>query len=180
MLIKDGHLYLDLKSENFRKSWTGAQIHARTAAGVTADNHLLLATIEGPHTLWDVAKFLHKLGAVDAMNLDGGGSTTMVVHGNTVTRNANSHQRHVASSIAVVDMRTAMQRNLNAQPTETAELPENVPVKEEAGEFPIQKSTQVEAPPAVAPEPEAPEELMQSPAQQPIKPPKKHLFGLFH
>ncbi|HEY9733428.1 MAG TPA: phosphodiester glycosidase family protein [Drouetiella sp.] len=181
MLIKDGHLYLDLKSENFRKSWTGAQIHARTAAGVTANNHLLLATIEGPHTLWDVAKFLHKLGAVDAMNLDGGGSTTMVVHGNTVTRNANSHQRHVASSIAVVDMRTAMQRNLNNMPTETAELPENVPVKEEAGEFPVQRQVRVEEPATVAPEaPEAPEDLMQSPVQQPIKPPKKHLFGLFH
>jgi hypothetical protein len=40
------------------------------------------------------------------MNLDGGGSTTMVVNGHTVTRNANSSQRRVASSIVVVDMRT--------------------------------------------------------------------------
>ncbi|MBS2001329.1 MAG: phosphodiester glycosidase family protein [Cyanobacteria bacterium SZAS LIN-5] len=178
MLIKDGNLFLDLKAENFRKGWTGAQIHARTAAGVTANNHLLLATIEGPHTLWDVAKFLHKLGAVDAMNLDGGGSTTMVVHGNTVTRNANSHQRHVASSIAVVDMRTAMQNNLNRVPPETAEPTETPPAKEETSEFPVQKPSQTEEPAAVMPE--APEDLMQSPAQQPIKPPKKHLFGLFH
>lgn len=177
MLIKDGRLFLDLKAENFRKGWTGAQIHARTAAGVTADNHLLLATIEGPHTLWDVAKFLHKLGAVDAMNLDGGGSTTMVVHGNTVTRNANSHQRHVASSIAVVDMRTAIQNNLNHLSTETAEPPEAPAIKQETTEFPVQLPAQPE-PAAIAPE--APEDLMQSPAQQPIKPPKKHLFGLFH
>jgi hypothetical protein len=106
MLIKDGELYLDLKAENFRKAWTGRQIHARTAAGVTADNHLLLVTIEGSHTLWDFAKFLRKMGAVDAMNLDGGGSTTMVVDGMTVTRNANSFQRRVASSLAVIDMRT--------------------------------------------------------------------------
>lgn len=180
MLIKDGRVFLDLKGENFRKSWTGAQIHARTAAGVTADNHLLLATIEGPHTLWDVAKFLHKLGAVNAMNLDGGGSTTMVVHGNTVTRNANSHQRHVASSIAVVDMRTAMQNannNTNPWPAETAESTDPTLTKEEGGEFPVQKLTPVEAPVMV--QPEAPEDLMQSPVQQPIKPPKKHLFGLF-
>ncbi|HEY9682372.1 MAG TPA: phosphodiester glycosidase family protein [Oculatellaceae cyanobacterium] len=105
MLVKDGSLFVDLKDENFRKAWTGSQIRARTAIGVTANNHLLLTTVEGPHTLWDVAKFLHNLGAVDAMNLDGGGSTTMVVHGNTVTRNANASQRRVASSIVVLDKR---------------------------------------------------------------------------
>lgn len=105
MLIKDGKLYVDLKDEKFRKGWTGSQIRARTVAGVTANNHLLLATIEGPHTLWDIAKFLAKLGAVDAMNLDGGGSTTMVVDGKTVTRNANAAQRRVASSLVVLDTR---------------------------------------------------------------------------
>jgi len=102
-LIKDGELYVDLNAEKFRKAWTGRQIKARTAAGVSGENHLLLATIEGPHTLWDFAKFLQKLGAVDAMNLDGGGSTTMVVNGVTVTRNANSYQRRVASSLAVIE-----------------------------------------------------------------------------
>ncbi|HEY9713451.1 MAG TPA: phosphodiester glycosidase family protein [Chroococcales cyanobacterium] len=103
MLIKDGRIFLDLKDENFRRGWTGAQIHARTAAGITAQNHLLLVTVEGPHTLWDLAKFLHALGATDAMNLDGGGSTTMVVNGRTVTRNASAAQRRVASSIIVLD-----------------------------------------------------------------------------
>lgn len=105
MLIRDGKLYLDLKDENFRRAWTGSQIKARTVAGVTANNHLLLATIEGPHTLWDIAKFLQKMGAVDALNLDGGGSTTMVINGSTVTRNANASQRRVASSLAVLDLR---------------------------------------------------------------------------
>lgn len=116
MLVKDGNIQIDLKGEHFRKGWTGAQIRARTAAGVTDQNHLILATIEGPHTLWDVAKFLKKLGCVDAMNLDGGGSTTMVVKGVTVTRNNNAHQRRVASSIAVFDERTAalLERNNNS------------------------------------------------------------------
>ncbi len=188
MLIKDGHLYLDLKAENFRKGWTGSQIRARTAAGVTADNHLLLVTIEGPHTLWDVAKFLHKLGAVDAMNLDGGGSTTMVVHGNTVTRNANSHQRHVASSIVVVDMRTAM-RNSSQQAIQATSASESGLMSETAppqGEFPIQVPSQPEAilspqPEAILTPAEAPADLMRPAAQEVIQPPKKHhLFGLFH
>ncbi len=101
-LIKNGQIYLDVADERFRGNWTGAGIRARTAVGVTNDNHLLLLTVEGPHTLWDVAKFLQQMGAVEAMNLDGGGSTTMVVNGATVTRNATSSQRHVASSLAVM------------------------------------------------------------------------------
>lgn len=104
-LIKDNQLYLDLKDQQFKRSWTSSSITARTAAGVTANNHLLLVTIEGPHTLWDMAKFLHKLGAVEAMNLDGGGSTTMVVNGVTVTKNGNSYQRRVASALAIVAAR---------------------------------------------------------------------------
>jgi exopolysaccharide biosynthesis protein len=101
LLIRDGQVFLDLKDERFCKSWTGSHIRARTAAGVTADHHLLLVTIEGPHTLWDLAKFLQKMGAVDALNLDGGGSTTMVVNGVTVTRATNSAERRVASAFGV-------------------------------------------------------------------------------
>lgn len=101
-LIKNGKLYLDLKDENFRKTWTSSTIHARTALGITRNNHLILATVEGPHTLWDLAKMLNKLACVEAMNLDGGGSTTMVVHGKIVTRNRNTYQRRVAASLAVL------------------------------------------------------------------------------
>ncbi|HEY9868219.1 MAG TPA: phosphodiester glycosidase family protein, partial [Candidatus Obscuribacterales bacterium] len=105
ILIKNGKMFVDLKGEKFNRAWTGSHIKARTAAGVTWKNHLLLVTVEGPHTLWDLTKFLHKLGAADAMNLDGGGSTTMVVKGRTVTRNGNSYQRRVANALAVVPSR---------------------------------------------------------------------------
>ncbi|MBI4534239.1 MAG: phosphodiester glycosidase family protein [Candidatus Melainabacteria bacterium] len=101
LLIKEGKLFVDLQGESFGKAWAGRHITARTGAGVTWDNHLLLVTVEGPHTLWDLAKLMDKLGAADALNLDGGGSTTMVVNGRTVTRNANSCQRCVANSLAV-------------------------------------------------------------------------------
>jgi len=101
LLIKDGKLYVDCKDERFTNAWTGSHIRARTAAAVTANQHLLLVTVEGPHTLWDVAKFLQKMGAVDAMNLDGGGSTTMVVNGMAVTRAPKSAERRVASAFGV-------------------------------------------------------------------------------
>jgi uncharacterized protein YigE (DUF2233 family) len=101
LLLSEGKFAFDLKAEKFPANWTGGHIVARTACGITADDHLILATFEGPHTLFDVAKFFLKLGCTEAMNLDGGGSTTMVVNGATVTRNASAAQRHVAVALGV-------------------------------------------------------------------------------
>ncbi len=107
-LIKEGNLFIGLKDERFRPNWTSAKITRRTACGVTADRKLVLATVEGPHTLWDLAKFMKQLGCVEAMNLDGGGSTTMVVNGNTVTRNDCTGQRKVAATLTVMEPTVAM------------------------------------------------------------------------
>lgn len=63
-----------------------------TAAGVTADNHLILATGDGRTaavggvaglTVEQIAYFMKALGCTDAMKLDGGGSSTMAVEGAT-------------------------------------------------------------------------------------------------
>ncbi len=107
MLLRNGKIVMDLKGEHFRSGWTSSSITHRTACGVTADNHLIMVTVEGPHTLWDVAKMFQKLGCTEAMNLDGGGSTTMVVNGATVTRNAKTSQRRVASTLAIFDLNAA-------------------------------------------------------------------------
>ncbi len=112
-LIKDGNLWVGLKEERFRPNWTSSRITRRTACGVTKDKKLILATVEGPHTLWDLAKFLHQLGCVEAMNLDGGGSTTMVVDGKTVTRNDTTEQRKVAATITVMEPGVALRHKRN-------------------------------------------------------------------
>lgn len=58
----------------------------RTAVAVTRDGRLLLMTVDGRQpgfsegmSLQEVARFLVAHGAVDALNLDGGGSTTMAI-----------------------------------------------------------------------------------------------------
>jgi hypothetical protein len=58
----------------------------RTAVGVTREGHLLLMTVDGRQpgfsegmSLQEVARFLMAHGAVEALNLDGGGSTTMAI-----------------------------------------------------------------------------------------------------
>ena len=65
--------------------------HPRTAAGVRADGRILLVTVDGRQpemsvgmTIAELAALLIELGAVEAVNMDGGGSTAMVVRGRVV------------------------------------------------------------------------------------------------
>ncbi len=102
VLLRNGKIEVDCQAERFPRSWSGNGIKARTVVGVTRDRHLIMATIEGNHSLYDAARMLQTLGVCDALNLDGGGSTTMVVAGRTVTRNQRGPQRCVAASLAVV------------------------------------------------------------------------------
>jgi hypothetical protein len=62
------------------------QLHPRTVAGITADNKLVLMTVDGRNTghslgmtSIETANLLISYGVVHAINLDGGGSTTMVM-----------------------------------------------------------------------------------------------------
>jgi exopolysaccharide biosynthesis protein len=73
----------------FYHSWI-VRRHPRTAVGLTENNELLLVTVYGRQpgysagaTITEMAKLLQSLGAVDAFNLDGGGSSMMVVNGRT-------------------------------------------------------------------------------------------------
>lgn len=73
-------------SPEFAETW-----HPRTALGRTLDGKALLLTVDGRQpnlsagmSLEMLAKLLHELGAQDAANLDGGGSTTMYLQGKIV------------------------------------------------------------------------------------------------
>jgi exopolysaccharide biosynthesis protein len=45
---------------------------------------------------------MQKLGAVDAMNLDGGGSTSMALNGRVVNRPSDGRERGVANALLVM------------------------------------------------------------------------------
>ncbi|MBO8141527.1 MAG: phosphodiester glycosidase family protein [Firmicutes bacterium] len=88
--------------------------HARTAVAVRG-REVLLVAVDGPPeggadgmTLWELQALLLELGAEDALNLDGGGSTTMVVRpvGETdpqvVNRPSDGPPRAVASALVVL------------------------------------------------------------------------------
>jgi exopolysaccharide biosynthesis protein len=48
------------------------------------------------------AAIFRNLGAVSALNLDGGGSSTMVVRGDVVNRPSSGNQRSVSTALLVL------------------------------------------------------------------------------
>lgn len=83
--------------------------HPRTGVGVTPNGKVLLVTVDGRQsdskgmTVLQFAKLFKYLGAQKALNLDGGGSSTMVVKGELTNQPSEGHQREVASAILVLD-----------------------------------------------------------------------------
>jgi Phosphodiester glycosidase len=84
--------------------------HPRTLAGVRRDGTVLLVTVDGRAPGWsagatlrEAALVMRSLGARDALALDGGGSTTMVVRGRVVNRPSDrGGERPVSDALAVV------------------------------------------------------------------------------
>ena len=85
IILADGKITVD---PNIKGGFTAGQ-HPRSAAGTTRDGrYLILMTIDGRQpgysegtTLIETAEWLRRLGAWNGLNLDGGGSTNLVIEG---------------------------------------------------------------------------------------------------
>ena len=82
--------------------------HPRTAAGIAADGTLLLLLVDGRQRLSrgvrleELAAMMADLGAVDALNLDGGGSSSLAVHGQLLNNPAGRRkEREVMTALGV-------------------------------------------------------------------------------
>ncbi len=87
-LIREGKAKHEAKNEDLRsKRFINMQL-PRTAIGTNKDKtKIYIVTVEGSAlkqrivgaSLWNLTKIMEKLGCYDAMNLDGGGSSVMVI-----------------------------------------------------------------------------------------------------
>ena len=99
-LLRAGRVAVSARAEGFAPpqapGFFGTFVAARqprTLAGVCADGTILFATVDGRRPGWsagmtlpEAARLMRSLGARDALNLDGGGSSTMTVRGEVVSR----------------------------------------------------------------------------------------------
>lgn len=105
MLVIDGAIAIATDPEVFFGSSIPA-VHPRTAVGATADGDLLVLVVDGRQvesrgvSLDELAVIVRDLGADRALNMDGGGSSTLVAAGVLLNRPAgDTVQREVMSAL---------------------------------------------------------------------------------
>ncbi|HEV7474620.1 MAG TPA: phosphodiester glycosidase family protein [Pyrinomonadaceae bacterium] len=107
-LIKDGKIAITNTQEQITPAFVNDG-HPRTAIAKLSSHQILLVTIDGRQrgegigmALTTLADLLLELGAVEAINLDGGGSTTMVIQNRIVNRPSDeTGERPVSDAILV-------------------------------------------------------------------------------
>ena len=84
-LVTDGTAHAEVYEGETVWSATDWSANPRTAVGLNSSNDLMLVTVDGRTSAGDglttpaLAELMRDLGARQAINLDGGGSTTMVI-----------------------------------------------------------------------------------------------------
>ena len=86
----------------------GFERHPRSALGWN-DTHFFLVTVDGRQaglsigmTLSELASLMTELGCTEAFNLDGGGSTELLLQGRILNSPCYGHERRTASGLALV------------------------------------------------------------------------------
>jgi hypothetical protein len=109
-LVRDGNISIESAREGGSASFTNNR-HPRSAIGFNADtSRFFFVTVDGRQpgysdgmTLPELAAFMRELGCTQALNLDGGGSTTMVVRGKVVNRPSDATgERAVANALLLI------------------------------------------------------------------------------
>ncbi|XP_029469204.1 N-acetylglucosamine-1-phosphodiester alpha-N-acetylglucosaminidase isoform X3 [Rhinatrema bivittatum] len=93
-LLRNGEIYVkqskEAECDQIQTTGTFEQfinvISARTAVGHDQDGRLILFHVDGQTrdkglNLWEMARFLKDQGVINAINLDGGGSATLILNG---------------------------------------------------------------------------------------------------
>jgi hypothetical protein len=105
---RDGLVRHEPGADNFFFGWV-RQRNPRTMAGIDARGRVLLVAVDGRQagrsaglSILEAAQVMRALGAETAMNLDGGGSTTMVLEGQIMNRPSDpSGEREDGDAILV-------------------------------------------------------------------------------
>jgi hypothetical protein len=110
VILRDGVPMVERSAtEEFTGASNTAVRHPRSLIGFDADSsHLYLVAIDGRSaasvgmTLAEAAEFLRGQGVAHALNLDGGGSTALIIDGRVVNRPSDSGgERTVANALLI-------------------------------------------------------------------------------
>lgn len=107
-LVKDGEVYVTADAEQFPSDIRVGRA-PRSAVGVTQYGDYIFAVVDGRQahskgcTLTEWARILkNSFGAVNAINLDGGGSTELIFKGKLVNKPSDGKERPVGDALTIV------------------------------------------------------------------------------
>jgi exopolysaccharide biosynthesis protein len=111
LLVHQGKPIADWSPEQLRAGFD-TERHPRTVIGTTRGTAVWLVTIDGRNpsvslgmTFAELTNLAQKLNLVHALNLDGGGSTTMVVNGKIVNHPSDATGARKVSDALIVTRR---------------------------------------------------------------------------
>ncbi|MFA6617571.1 MAG: phosphodiester glycosidase family protein [Candidatus Neomarinimicrobiota bacterium] len=106
ILLKDSSVHITYDEEIMWGSGVGLNnSDPRTAVAYTSDNHVIILTADGRQahsaglSMTEMAEIFLEKGCIEAMNLDGGGSTQMAIPGGFINR--PSEERPVPAILAI-------------------------------------------------------------------------------
>lgn len=105
-LISEGRQDINGQEEKFDNSIINGR-HPRTAVALTFDGDLLMIVVDGRSKrnvgmkLSELASYLRNLGARHAINLDGGGSSSMIVKNRIVNSPSDGCERRISNGLLV-------------------------------------------------------------------------------
>ena len=105
-LVKEGQIYVDVTAQKLG-SITGK--NPRTAIGYTSNYEFIMVAVDGREhasvgmTLGELARMMKSFGCINAMNLDGGGSTVMYVQGKVVNNPAQKGGIPISNALTITE-----------------------------------------------------------------------------
>jgi exopolysaccharide biosynthesis protein len=112
VLVHDGAIFITHKEEQLYVNGQN-DIHPRTAMGYTRNRRLIILVIQGRSpgvaegaTLEETARIMLELGCEEALNLDGGGSSCMLINGKETIQPSDKEGQRPIPSVFIVKPRS--------------------------------------------------------------------------
>lgn len=111
MLLQNGEIFITNEEE---RMFTGKGLtdkHPRTAIGYTKDNKLIILVVEGRSesgagaSLVQEAQIFKDLGCVEAFNLDGGGSSCLLINGKETIKPSDKEGERAVPAVFIIKTR---------------------------------------------------------------------------
>ena len=112
VLVQEGKQLISNDEERMFTGKARHDRHPRTAMGYTASGDLIVLVVEGRHpgvaegaSLVHLADMLVELGCVEALNLDGGGSSCMLVNGKETIKPSDKEGQRAVPGVFLVKLK---------------------------------------------------------------------------